>query len=148
MRVLPYGAIRAAAEASGYHRVYVSRIANGASPWRKSSTLLLLSLHSAGWEPPEGKAFLRQWIRMQSVPVAAMKETPPQPQEETPVQIYGENAYEDAAAAEQEHQATVAEVVAEQHYSDMALMAADRESNLSPLDADHPEEVPPSEPQN
>ena len=71
MRVLPYGAIRAAAEASGYHRVYVSRIVNGWSPWRKSSTLLLLSLHAAGWEPPEGKAFLRQWIRMQSVPVAA-----------------------------------------------------------------------------
>ena len=71
MRVLPYGAIRAAAEASGYHRVYVSRIVNGHSPWRKSSTLLLLSLHSAGWEPPEGKAFLRQWIRTMSVPVAA-----------------------------------------------------------------------------
>ena len=71
MRVLPYGAIRAASEASGYHRVYVSRIVNGWSPWRKSSTLLLLSLHSAGWEPPEGKAFLRQWIRMMSVPVAA-----------------------------------------------------------------------------
>jgi len=81
MRVLPYGAIRAAAEASGYHRVYVSRIVNGWSPWRKSSTLLLLSLHSAGWEPPEGKAFLRQWIRMMSVPVAArdamMMEEPP-----------------------------------------------------------------------
>ncbi len=71
MRVLPYGAIQAAAEASGYHRVYVSRIVNGWNPWRKSSTLLLLSLHAAGWEPPEGKAFLRQWIRLHSVPVAA-----------------------------------------------------------------------------
>ena len=80
-RILPYGAIRAAAEASGYHRVTVSTIVNGKNPWRRCSTLLLLSLHAAGWEPPEGKAFLRQWIRMMSVPVAArdamMMEEPP-----------------------------------------------------------------------
>jgi len=79
-RILPYGSIKAAAEASGAHRVYVSRVAHGWSPWRRCSTLLLLSLHSQGWEPPEGKAFLRQWIRMQSVPVAAreaMMEEPP-----------------------------------------------------------------------
>ena len=80
-RILPYGSIKAAAEASGAHRVYVSRVAHGWSPWRRCSTLLLLSLHSQGWEPPEGKAFLRQWIRMMSVPVAArdamMMEEPP-----------------------------------------------------------------------
>lgn len=147
MGKLQYGVVKAAAEASGYHRVWVSRVVNGRASWRKCKPVLIRALVLHGWEPPEGREFLNKWTKLMAVPIAPVQETPPQPQEATPVQIYGENAYEDAAAAEQQHQTTVAEVTAEQHYSDMAIMAADRESNLSPLDADHPEEVPPSEPQ-
>lgn len=125
MAKLQYGVVKAAAEASGYHPVYVSRIVNGHAPWRKCNPVLIRALVLHGWTPPEGREFLNKWTKLMAVPVAARQVAPPQPQEETPVQIYGENAYEDAAAAEQQHQTTVTEVAAEQHYSDMAAMAAD-----------------------
>ena len=70
MRVLPYGVIKAAAEASGYHRVYVSRVVHGHSPWRTCKTPLLSALYQNGWVPPEGVQFLKEWIRLMSVPTA------------------------------------------------------------------------------
>ena len=83
MAKLRYGVVKAASEASGYHRVYVSSIVNGHRPWRKCSTLLLRVLSQNGWEPAEGKEFVIKWIKMMSVPVAVANPTPePQPEPE------------------------------------------------------------------
>ena len=88
MAKLQYGVIKAASEASGYHRVYVSRIVNGHSPWRKCSTLLLRALSQNGWEPPEGKEFVTKWIKMMSVPIAVASPTPePQVIDTQPVEV-------------------------------------------------------------
>ena len=70
MAKLQYGVIKAAAEASGYHPGYISRIVNGHMPWRKSRLPLLSALYQNGWEPPEGVQFLEEWIRLTSVPTA------------------------------------------------------------------------------
>ena len=51
--------------------------------------------------------------------------------------IYGENAYEDAAAREDARLDAQNEAWAE----DMAMMAADRELDLSPLDSEYPTEA-------
>ena len=53
--------------------------------------------------------------------------------------IYGEQGYSDAAAREAARLDAQAEAQAEAWAEDMAMMAADRESNVSPLDAEYAE---------
>ena len=53
--------------------------------------------------------------------------------------IYGENAYEDAAAQEDARLEAQNEAWAEQMEHDMSMMAADRESDCSELDAEYAE---------
>ncbi len=53
--------------------------------------------------------------------------------------IYGEQGYSDAAAKEDARLEAQDEAWAEQMEHDMAMMAADRESDLSPLDAEYAE---------
>jgi len=53
--------------------------------------------------------------------------------------VYGEQGYSDAAAAESARLDAQAEAQAEAWAEDMAMMAADRESDLSPLDAEYAE---------
>lgn len=51
--------------------------------------------------------------------------------------IYGEQGYSDAAAQEDARLEAQHEAYAEQMEHDMSMMAADRESNLSELDAEY-----------
>ena len=82
MAKLTYGVIKAAAEASGYHPGYISRIVNGHMPWRKCRAILIRILYQNGWEPAEGLQYLRQWLRVMSAPMVTSAheepaETPP-----------------------------------------------------------------------
>ena len=55
--------------------------------------------------------------------------------------IYGEQGYSDAAAREDARLEAQNEAWANEAWAeDMAMMAADRESGLSPLDAEYPTE--------
>ena len=53
--------------------------------------------------------------------------------------VYGEQGYSDAAAKEDARLDAQSEAQAEAWAEDMAMMAADRESDLSPLDAEYAE---------
>lgn len=81
MAKLQYGVVKAAAEASGYSRVYISRVVNKHVPWRKCNRVLLNALYQHGWVPNEGAEFLRQWLEIMSVPTA----TTTLPAQEVPV---------------------------------------------------------------
>ena len=53
--------------------------------------------------------------------------------------VYGEQGYSDAAAKEDARLEAQDEAWVEQMEHDMSMMAADRESDLSPLDAEYAE---------
>ena len=55
--------------------------------------------------------------------------------------VYGEQGYSDAAEREDRRLDAQTEAWAEQMEHDMATMAADRETNLSPLDAEYATEA-------
>lgn len=54
--------------------------------------------------------------------------------------VYGEQGYGAAYDVEIKRQSVERTAAAEQHYLEMAQMAADREFNLSPLDVEYPTE--------
>lgn len=61
---LSYGAITDIARFVGRHRVSISKIAHGHTPWRKVSPIIVRRLYDAGWTPPEDPVNGRKKVRL------------------------------------------------------------------------------------